>query len=108
MTRSTIKALGDGWAWDDLAAGYAAPGGALQFNENVVKVVVQARGEAGQPAAVTLDPANSGLTLSANVGIAPEHVVAGGRRLAIALRHTARGDRYGAAGRARLRADGRR
>ncbi len=28
--------LGAGWAWDYLTAGYAAPSGALSYNENVV------------------------------------------------------------------------
>ena len=31
--------LGDGWAWDDLVYGYSTAGGALQFNEDVVKAL---------------------------------------------------------------------
>jgi D-alanyl-D-alanine carboxypeptidase/D-alanyl-D-alanine-endopeptidase (penicillin-binding protein 4) len=60
-------ALGDGWAWDDLAAGYAAPPSALAFNENVASIVVRARLDPGQPAQVTLDPPDSGLSLTAHV-----------------------------------------
>jgi D-alanyl-D-alanine carboxypeptidase/D-alanyl-D-alanine-endopeptidase (penicillin-binding protein 4) len=58
--------LGDGWAWDDLHFGYATPGGALQFNENVVVLVVKA-GKPGEAATATLEPGGSGLVLSAAV-----------------------------------------
>src|SRR5918997_579192 len=34
------QALGTGWAWDDLAFGYAAPIGALQYHESAVQVVI--------------------------------------------------------------------
>ena len=55
--------LGDGWAWDDLVYGYSTAGGALQFNEDVVKANVHPGAAVGQPATVTLDPAGSGLTV---------------------------------------------
>jgi serine-type D-Ala-D-Ala carboxypeptidase/endopeptidase (penicillin-binding protein 4) len=32
--------LGQGWAWDDLTAGYAAPISALQFNENLITLEI--------------------------------------------------------------------
>ena len=35
-TRSTTTGIGAGWAWDYLADDYAAPSGALSYNENVV------------------------------------------------------------------------
>jgi D-alanyl-D-alanine carboxypeptidase/D-alanyl-D-alanine-endopeptidase (penicillin-binding protein 4) len=55
--------LGDGWAWDDLVFGYSTAGGALQFNEDVVRAVVHPGASVGQPATVTLEPAGSGLTV---------------------------------------------
>ena len=39
--------FGDGWQWDDLPYGYSAPVGALQFNENLVEVVVTPAAQAG-------------------------------------------------------------
>lgn len=59
--------LGEGWMWDDLNGSSAPPGGALQFNENLVRVVVTPATVAGQPASVRLDPEGSGLTLQASV-----------------------------------------
>lgn len=59
--------LGEGWMWDDLTGSSAPPGGALQFNENLVHVVITPAAAAGQPATVRLDPDGSGLTLRANV-----------------------------------------
>ena len=44
-----------------------ASGGALQFNENLVRVVIAPAAAAGQPATVRLEPEGSGLTLRANV-----------------------------------------
>jgi len=58
---------GDGWAWDDFAFGYQAPIGALQFNENVVDVVVRAGASPGEPAAVELRPSVSDLVLVSRV-----------------------------------------
>lgn len=59
--------LGEGWAWDDLAFSYAAPGGALVFNENVVSLVIRPAAEAGSPATATLEPDTSDLRLDADV-----------------------------------------
>ena len=59
--------LGEGWMWDDLTGSSAPPGGALQFNENLVRVVIAPAAAAGQPATVKLEPEGSGLTLRANV-----------------------------------------
>ena len=55
--------LGMGWAWDYLEAGYAAPVGALQFNEDTAELTVMPGAHAGDPAIVRLAP-GSGLTLS--------------------------------------------
>ena len=65
--------LGAGWAWDYLEAGYAAPVGALQFNENVVELTVLPGAEAGQPATVSLGQ-HSGLTLSNRTSTSPAGV----------------------------------
>jgi serine-type D-Ala-D-Ala carboxypeptidase/endopeptidase (penicillin-binding protein 4) len=59
--------LGAGWMWDDLDGSSAPPGGALQFNENLIRVVITPAAAAGQPATVRLDPEGSGLTLKASV-----------------------------------------
>jgi len=57
------EALGQGWAWDYLSAGYAAPVSALQYNENVVEVVIQPGAAAGTPASIEVRPGDSGLTI---------------------------------------------
>jgi D-alanyl-D-alanine carboxypeptidase/D-alanyl-D-alanine-endopeptidase (penicillin-binding protein 4) len=54
--------LGQGWAWDYLQYGYAAPVGALQYNENVAALKIQAGAHEGDTALVELE-SGSGLTL---------------------------------------------
>ena len=54
--------LGGGWAWDYLQYGYAAPVGALQYNENAAELTVLPGPLAGQSATVHL-AAGSGLTV---------------------------------------------
>jgi D-alanyl-D-alanine carboxypeptidase/D-alanyl-D-alanine-endopeptidase (penicillin-binding protein 4) len=54
--------LGQGWSWDYLQYGYAAPVGALELNENIAKLSVRP-GAAGAPAVLELT-AGSGLRLS--------------------------------------------
>ena len=56
------EGLGGGWAWDYLQYGYAAPVGALQYNENVAELIVSPSTHAGEPAVAALS-AGSGLTL---------------------------------------------
>lgn len=56
------EGLGAGWAWDYLQYGYAAPVGALQFNEDVAQLVVAPGAAPGVPAIVTFPP-GTGLTL---------------------------------------------
>jgi len=56
------EGIGPGWAWDYLQFGYAAPVGALQFNEDVATLVVRPAAQAGDPAQVGLS-AGAGLTL---------------------------------------------
>ena len=55
--------LGFGWSWDDLPDDYAAGVGALQFNENAVRVTVAPGPAAGDSAGVALVPGSSGLTI---------------------------------------------
>jgi D-alanyl-D-alanine carboxypeptidase/D-alanyl-D-alanine-endopeptidase (penicillin-binding protein 4) len=52
--------LGAGWAWDYLQYGYAAPVGALQYNEDVAKLTITAGPAEGAPAVATLE-SGSGL-----------------------------------------------
>jgi D-alanyl-D-alanine carboxypeptidase/D-alanyl-D-alanine-endopeptidase (penicillin-binding protein 4) len=59
--------IGAGWAWDYLDAGYAAPAGALSFNENVVTVRVAPGKAAGQLAAVRLTPPGATFTINNRV-----------------------------------------
>jgi len=61
------EGLGRGWAWDDLASGYATPIGALDFNENVVRLALQPGAAAGDPVTVEARPEGSGLLLDAAV-----------------------------------------
>jgi serine-type D-Ala-D-Ala carboxypeptidase/endopeptidase (penicillin-binding protein 4) len=55
--------LGMGWSWDDLGDGYAAGVGALQFNEDMVRVTVAPGAQVGDPAIVTTAPASSTLVI---------------------------------------------
>jgi D-alanyl-D-alanine carboxypeptidase/D-alanyl-D-alanine-endopeptidase (penicillin-binding protein 4) len=48
--------LGAGWAWDYLGSGYAAPSGALSYNENVAVIRVSPARTAGQPAMIQATP----------------------------------------------------
>jgi D-alanyl-D-alanine carboxypeptidase/D-alanyl-D-alanine-endopeptidase (penicillin-binding protein 4) len=50
------ESLGAGWSWDYLDAGYAAPIGALTWNENLVTVVAEPGPEPGSPATVRMEP----------------------------------------------------
>ncbi|HEY3384794.1 MAG TPA: D-alanyl-D-alanine carboxypeptidase/D-alanyl-D-alanine-endopeptidase, partial [Vicinamibacterales bacterium] len=61
------EGLGAGWAWDDLGSGYAAPVGALQFNEDVAEVAIRPGGSVGAPAIVEIEPPESGLVIENHV-----------------------------------------
>jgi D-alanyl-D-alanine carboxypeptidase/D-alanyl-D-alanine-endopeptidase (penicillin-binding protein 4) len=50
------EGLGAGWAWDYLQYGYAAPVGALQYNENVAGLTVAPGPVEGAPTVATLAP----------------------------------------------------
>ena len=73
------RRLGQGWAWDYLEAGYAAPVGALEYNENIATVSIRAGAKPGDNAELQITP-GTGLGLL-------YHVVTGapGSRTAITL-----------------------
>jgi D-alanyl-D-alanine carboxypeptidase/D-alanyl-D-alanine-endopeptidase (penicillin-binding protein 4) len=56
------RRLGQGWAWDYLEAGYAAPVGALEYNENIATVTIRPGAKPGDAAALQLAP-STGLGL---------------------------------------------
>ena len=56
------EGLGRGWAWDYLAAGYAAKVGALQYHEDLVSVVIRPGAAVGAAASIEIRPGGSGLT----------------------------------------------
>jgi serine-type D-Ala-D-Ala carboxypeptidase/endopeptidase (penicillin-binding protein 4) len=47
---------GQGWAWDDLTEGYAAPVSALQFNENLISLEISPGSKVGELAAIKMSP----------------------------------------------------
>lgn len=47
--------LGEGWAWDYESDWFAAPSGALSFNDNCIDIVVKPAA-AGEPAVITFSP----------------------------------------------------
>jgi len=65
------ESLGAGWAWDYLTAAYAAPSGALSYNENVVAVRITPGKTAGEPAAVALAPPGASFEIVPNVLTGP-------------------------------------
>src|SRR6185436_4057424 len=73
------RRLGQGWAWDYLDAGYAAPVSALEFNENIATLSIRPGANAGEAAGLEIPP-DTGLTLV-------HHVVTGesGSATAIAI-----------------------
>ncbi len=58
---------GWGWSWDYLSASYAAPAGALNFNRNVLSIVVAPAAEPGKPARVTLKPCGGHMRIRSSV-----------------------------------------
>jgi serine-type D-Ala-D-Ala carboxypeptidase/endopeptidase (penicillin-binding protein 4) len=61
------ETLGFGWSWDDLAEGFAAGVGGLQFNEGAVQVVVAPGPSQGASAAISVAPAAGKLTVDNGV-----------------------------------------
>jgi serine-type D-Ala-D-Ala carboxypeptidase/endopeptidase (penicillin-binding protein 4) len=56
------RGLGQGWSWDYLEAGYAAPSSALEFNENIATLTVRPGAKPGDAAQLELPP-STGLGL---------------------------------------------
>jgi D-alanyl-D-alanine carboxypeptidase/D-alanyl-D-alanine-endopeptidase (penicillin-binding protein 4) len=85
------EGLGAGWAWDYLTAGYAAPSGALSYNENVVAVRVRPGAKEGEPVAIELLPPGATFEIANHVRTAAADVnssvqvdrMPGGRTLTI-------------------------
>lgn len=61
------EGLGSGWAWDDLAYGYAAPVGGLNFNENTARLTFAPGAARGDPVTVEVRPDGSGLQVDSTV-----------------------------------------
>jgi D-alanyl-D-alanine carboxypeptidase/D-alanyl-D-alanine-endopeptidase (penicillin-binding protein 4) len=61
------QALGTGWAWDDLAFGYATPLGALQYHEGAAQVVITAGPRPDTPATIRIEPASTDLVVTGEV-----------------------------------------
>jgi D-alanyl-D-alanine carboxypeptidase/D-alanyl-D-alanine-endopeptidase (penicillin-binding protein 4) len=81
--------LGEGWAWDDLSFGYAAPAGALIYNENIAHITIAPGPSAGTAAKVVLVDPDSDLAVESHVttlvpgapSTVEEHRVLGGERV---------------------------
>ena len=65
------EGIGAGWAWDYLTANYAAPSGALSYNENVVTARVTPGDVTGAPAHVVMVPPGSQFEIVNNVETGP-------------------------------------
>jgi len=63
----TDPPLGRGWAWDDLDADYAAPVGALQFNESVAWIEVTPAAVVGAAARLLIQPFDAPLRVYGTV-----------------------------------------
>jgi D-alanyl-D-alanine carboxypeptidase/D-alanyl-D-alanine-endopeptidase (penicillin-binding protein 4) len=50
------RRLGQGWSWDYLQDGYAAPSGALEFNENIATLSIRPGAQPGDDAELELPP----------------------------------------------------
>jgi D-alanyl-D-alanine carboxypeptidase/D-alanyl-D-alanine-endopeptidase (penicillin-binding protein 4) len=61
------EGLGFGWSWDDLPDDYAAGVSALQYDESAVRVTVAPGPSAGDWAAVSVAPTESGLIIDTGV-----------------------------------------
>jgi D-alanyl-D-alanine carboxypeptidase/D-alanyl-D-alanine-endopeptidase (penicillin-binding protein 4) len=61
------EGLGAGWAWDNLAAGYSAPVGALNYNENAAVARISAASLPNSAARVEFGPAGHGLDFRSDV-----------------------------------------
>jgi D-alanyl-D-alanine carboxypeptidase/D-alanyl-D-alanine-endopeptidase (penicillin-binding protein 4) len=77
------QGIGPGWSWDYLEAGYAAPSGALQFNEDTAALTIAPSAVEGEPAILRLPP-GTGLALVSRAVTGPagsETTIAYSRRI---------------------------
>ncbi|HEY6356608.1 MAG TPA: D-alanyl-D-alanine carboxypeptidase/D-alanyl-D-alanine-endopeptidase [Vicinamibacterales bacterium] len=65
------EGLAQGWSWDYLTASYAAPSGALSYNENAIVVRVAPGRAAGTAATIDAEPVGHGLTIRNEVTTGP-------------------------------------
>ena len=63
--------LGAGWSWNDLPFGFAAPGGALQYRENVARIRLEPGSVVDAPAVGAVIHPASGLKLENRVRTGP-------------------------------------
>jgi D-alanyl-D-alanine carboxypeptidase/D-alanyl-D-alanine-endopeptidase (penicillin-binding protein 4) len=68
------EALGAGWMWDDLVEDYAAGVGALQLNEDAVRVTVSPGPAVGTSAGISVTPFPGALTIDNGVTTAAASV----------------------------------
>jgi serine-type D-Ala-D-Ala carboxypeptidase/endopeptidase (penicillin-binding protein 4) len=66
-----MSGLGLGWEWNDLAYAYAAPAGALQFNDNTVELQIFPGKAQGNPAEIRASPLENYLKISNQVATVP-------------------------------------
>ena len=65
------EGIGAGWSWDDLAYGYAAPVGALAFDENAVELAIRPGAVVGDLGEISLRSADSGLKVDNHLTTSP-------------------------------------
>ena len=65
------EGIGAGWAWDYLQYDYAAPVGALEYNESTATLIVRPGAVAGSPALVQLSPGSGFVVVNHAVTGAP-------------------------------------
>jgi D-alanyl-D-alanine carboxypeptidase/D-alanyl-D-alanine-endopeptidase (penicillin-binding protein 4) len=65
------EGIGAGWAWDYLQYAYAAPVGALEFNENTATLLVTPGNGPGAPASLDLSPGSGFVLMNRAVTGAP-------------------------------------
>ena len=92
------EGLGSGWMWDDLPGDDSAAVGALQFNENAVRITISPGPAAGDAAGVVVVPATSALVVR-NALKTERHRARAHRRAATAGPRRARSPRIDSAGR---------
>ena len=65
--------LSNGWSWDDLIFGFAAPSSALTYHENVVHLIITPGPAAGRTPSAHIEESASGLKLVNRTVTSPPH-----------------------------------